>query len=265
MGKKNKKRRIDTKHLLVVIGILVLILVVCISGLVWIIQNHGQDSYTVYRTYDHKNKMSGKLTTYQYNKDETFKQFYYPEFKKPKLDSQVSSIVKRYQKTSKKPGFYTLDYASSELWNQYIQVVFTYKQYNKDEKLLQTNTERICFDIKTNQPLQLSDVLRSDYQTAIQRASTKGTVNYNQFAISKSGIDFYEQNKLLLHFPFAGNERFMKFNTQYVKGLWNETPTSRKEKQPIDPNRPMIALTFDDGPNPASTPKVSCASKSRYN
>ena len=52
------------------------------------------------------------------------------------------------------------------------------------------------------------------------------------------------------------NELNRKMNDPNISSLYQHEPLEIAESPTIDPDKPMVAITFDDGPNPATTPEL---------
>lgn len=259
MTKRMKHRHLNSAHLLILVGVLIAILLVGIVLCIWLVKTMNTDPYAEFKKYHSAQKYTGKPQSYSIDKNNVFKQFYYPRFENSDFNSVLDKQVKEFKDETKSAGIYTLDYKSGELWNEYDQVQFVLKQYSTDKKLIKTRVKSLCFDRKTKRLVQLEDLLRSDYVsaiTAIMHEKKLANIDWQEFQLTQSGIAFYEKGREVFVFPYAGNERYMKLQNGYVKGLAPSDPPKRPAKSEIDPNQPMIALTFDDGPNPISTPKI---------
>lgn len=257
--KRLRRRHLNPSHLLMMVGALLAILIICIALCLWIAKSVHSDPYSEFKKYHSAQKYAGKPKSYSMDKDKVFKQFYYPQFENTDFNTILEKQIRQFQKETKDEGIYTLDYKSGELWNQYDQVQFTLNHYNTDKKLIKTKVKSLCFDRKNKQLVKLENILRSDYLsalTAITHEKKITDIDWQEFQLTQAGITFYQKGKEVFTFPYAGNERFMKLQNEHVKGLAPDDLPKRPAKKKIDPDKPMIALTFDDGPNPLSTPRI---------
>lgn len=258
-ARRLRQRHLNSNHLLIMIGILIIILIICIVLCLWITKRLNSDPYAEFKKYHSAQKYAGKPKSYSIDENKIFKQFYYPRFDSTDFNTILEKQIQQFKNETKDEGIYTLDYKSNELWNQYDQVQFTLHHYSMEKKLLETRVISLCFDRKSKQLVKLEDILRSDYMsalTAIVQQKKITDIDWQDFQLTQSGITFYRKGKELFTFPYTGNERFMKLQNGHVKGLAPNDLPKRPEKKKIDPNKPMIALTFDDGPNPLSTPRI---------
>lgn len=82
-----------------------------------------------------------------------------------------------------------------------------------------------------------------------------GTLNYgdsvNRIEIGKNGWSKIKYNK---NIAYVSSEYLSKDKPKPIEHHDVEIEIDNNRK--IDPNKPMVALTFDDGPNPISTPRI---------
>ena len=86
-------------------------------------------------------------------------------------------------------------------------------------------------------------------------ANKIGSLNYgdgvNRIGIGKNGWSKIKYNK---NIAYVSSEYLSKNKPKPIEHHDVEIEIDNNRK--IDPNKPMVALTFDDGPNPISTPRI---------
>lgn len=86
---------------------------------------------------------------------------------------------------------------------------------------------------------------RSDSSSSKQVAKLANVKSVNRIGKKKDWNEIlYEDAIAFVH------------TSDIVTGLQGKTPISISKNRKLDPNKPMVALTFDDGPNPTSTNKI---------
>src|SRR5699024_913553 len=86
-------------------------------------------------------------------------------------------------------------------------------------------------------------------------ANKIGSLNYgdgvNRIGIGKHGWSKIKYNK---NIAYVSSEYLSKDKPKPIEHHDVDIEVSKNRK--IDPNKPMVALTFDDGPNPVATPRI---------
>lgn len=86
-------------------------------------------------------------------------------------------------------------------------------------------------------------------------AKKLGSLNYgdgvNRIGIGKNGWSKVKYNK---NIAYISSEYLSKDKPKPIEH--HDVEISVDSKRKIDPNKPMVALTFDDGPNPTATPRI---------
>lgn len=167
----------------------------------------------------------------------------------------------------------------TEQLNRYQPFITTYTwEKNKQDWSKQTNTGKtsVVVNQKNNQRLTLTDLFTSEanllaVQQIVQQkllddsldgnAVIDGVLTMPKFSIQDTAFTYYP-DKISLNLPdnpTGKKEVTLPYNeiTGYINSEFVD-PRSLQETPPValDPNKKYISLTFDDGPNPKTTPKL---------
>ena len=203
---------------------------------------------------------------------------HYPNFQYQKLDQQIKkeidSISQEFQQMSSKEKELNIDYDYNILNDRYINVqLFIYIHNKKEYHQVKT----FHYDIKKKKLLTLKDIINEEeLKKLVPKIKTILTKQYsNYLVLDKLNETITPDFSHYLQFYFDDNDFTFYFDAnQFTKeyhdiirakisldlvnltiplerGMFQEEdvilPTRKQE--PIDQNKPMIALTFDDGPS----------------
>lgn len=216
---------------------------------------YEQETYTL--------KEIGETKHLKENKNTYNKSIFYPTTKYETLNKAIERFTngKPSYKTNDKFIYY-VDYEANEVLNQYINVIFYITIYNENEKPLTNSIHSIVYDVKNDNILSLHDIFRKDYENMIktqlhQNKKSSNIKNITNLRLYKDSVTLYLNNEKNEHIsiPFEAIKPYIKLSNKGIPSLFQEEREQNK-KPNIDPNKPMVALTFDDGPNPINTPRV---------
>ena len=179
-----------------------------------------------------------------------------PEFKDEEMNQKVNDFVNGV--IEEKAVVTHIDYESNSAFNQYKSYVITATLYEGiDEKtpfnVIKTVQLFINFDNDTY--IELDDCIRGK---AISKVAKENSANEEDLQLAK----ITEQGIVI---DVLGNKVDYSYDsTSFVMKNPN-IPTLLKgerieiPKREIDPNKPMVAFTFDDGPSPGNTERILAA------
>lgn len=206
---------------------------------------------------------------------------HYPKFQYLKLDcaikKEIDILYKSFEQISSKEKEFNIDYQYNILNDRYINVLF--KIYTKDQNHT-TPTYQVRtfhYDKKENKLLSLSDIIsKEELIKLIPKIKTSLIKQYNDSIILDNmnakiipkfdsfSSFYFDENDFTFYFDI---EQFTSGYDQVVsiklsldlinlqipleRGVFQteEVLLPPVKKHKIDQNKPMIALTFDDGPS----------------
>lgn len=247
MGKQQFE--IDRLKILILALLVVMVLLV---GL--IVFGRKNDIYQEFRNVSLENKKAGEVIQDEFNEDTMITALHYPEFKDEELNQLVKNVVdeaRAYQGNESDLVF--LDYESILSFDQYVSIHFHEKVYDENRTLKQEKSTFVVYDMKEQKAMTIEDIFRSDY--VVQLKSMFGSIP-EHFQIETEGIRCFDiDGKELGLFEYANHERFVALKNPAVPSLApKELPSV--DEMVIDPNKPMIVFTFDDGPTPEITERI---------
>lgn len=205
------------------------------------------DPYQQYKDVDRENKQVGELQSVVAESEERKSFLHYPKMNQPDVDAYIEQWI---QELPKENGITFMDYESSEVFDTYWNISFHVQHLDENQTLIQTQDYDYTFHKDSGKLLSIFDVLRRDYgdmlkdQFQKQADFTLTDVSKVRFTIKKDALICYAE-KAQIDLPY---DRFVKYMNIQGKGI-AETITKIKRKLTVDPNKKMVALTFDDGPS----------------
>lgn len=207
------------------------------------------DPYKEYKNVSSETKLAGDhKEIIEEISDEKVKFLHYPEFDQELIDQKMLEVVNQLPDEQ---GITFLDYDSKEVLDQYISVTFHYQALNMENVKQNESFTSFTFHKDSGEEVALQDILRRNYRDVIleqfkkQANITVTDLDEVSFAIGDSAIELSAQSgKVTL--PYSDYKQYIKIAG---KGIATEKLEVKRNVE-IDPSKPMIALTFDDGPSP---------------
>ena len=228
-------------------SILIIIFLIAVgTGTLWLWK--GNDPYQKYKEVDDDNKLIGEVQSIVTESDEQKSFLHYPKFDQPDVDDYIEKWV---QDLPKESDITYMDYESNEILDMYWNVTFHVQQLDADQNLIKTQDYNYTFHKDNGKRLSINDILRRDYGDMLKEQFQK-QAEYNltdiakvHFTIGEDALVCYVEDKQIT-LPY---DQFAKYMRIHGKGI-AKTFTETKRTLSVDPNKKMIALTFDDGPSP---------------
>lgn len=267
---KAHKRKVRTDRILISIGICVLAIALIGGGYFGIKKLFFKNPYTQYETYDKNSKKIGDMKHYTEDKENSYYiSFYYPQFKDKTLDGLVEKYKKELPKDFKNDGKFiiSVDYDVHQVFKHYTALTFKQKIYNeKDGKLMKSSDITYNYDSVGKKLMKSDDILRRNYLEMMQiKAKENGideklikTNNLDTFSINEKDVTFFvagdPKNKITVN--YEENKQYIKLHDKNIPSFYQDEPVQPAKEPEVDPNKPMIAITFDDGPHGQYTQEI---------
>lgn len=194
------------------------------------------------------------------NKDKEFSIIEYPVFGIFELDNAISKdinhIKNEFNNEKKEDSELNIDFEYQIINENYISIIIKATTFidKKDEKIY-----TYLFDKNNNKFIDIGDILnKKELITNIKKEfkakynkKINNSVNLDKYYIGKNYLTFYinlSKKEYLIQIPLED----IKFN--FVINEKNKLDVDninsiKKEEKTIDINKPIVALTFDDGPS----------------
>ena len=259
-----KRRRIRIDRLLILVGALVLCIML-VFGVISGIFNLLNPKLIAdeYRKPNTEIKLStDKIDSDVYskkNKETDSKMIYaihVPKLENEEVNQQIQDFVNKM--IEEKATVTHIDYESNQAFGQYKSYIITANLYENIDELIPSNvtkTEQLFINFDGESLIDLEDCIRGK---AISKIAKENNTNEDMLQLSKvteKGIQINIEGKKI-EYPYDDTSFVM--NNQNIKTLLKYEKIE-VEKRELDSNKPMIALTFDDGPNPANAEKILAA------
>lgn len=255
----NTRRKKIRKDRLAILLVLCAVVITTIGFGIWKINDMlFHDPYEKYKTYETKGKAYGDIQ--QVSKEyetEAFVSFTYPAFE----EKELNSIVKAYEKKNitaagkKKKQITSIDYDSSLVFERYVNLAFHRHEYDAEGVRKHTETTWMLYDKKQKKQLVLDDVLRRDYPVLIKKlANSQGwkkeiSRNMSALSMTQTELRLHPDEKHTVSIPFKKYKKYIKLKDKHIPSLYQTDEVLAKPHPKVDPNKKMIAFTFDDGPS----------------
>lgn len=234
-------------------GRLIFVIILCIGvigGIGFVVAK--PDAYAQYRDVSEEKKLTGTLKSMDEEiSDTSLKFLHYPQFDHDTINKQIEEYTNSLADVE---GISFLDYESKEIDSRYISIAFTLKQLSMDESLIATTHTYMNFDKVTGKKLQLDDVFRRDYEAVIKEQAlsqlqlTLDSLDNVAFELQDKGIRLRFENEKELTLAYSDHTALMRLEGDNLPTIAKQR-LQRKRTTKIDPNKPMIAFSFDDGPS----------------
>lgn len=197
----------------------------------------------------------------------------YPKTSYDKVNNEITKMIKMYENKAKKnnihPDELNISYEITLQNSRYLSIVFyIYLCGNNAYDDIKT----MVYDIKKDKLLSIEDIINEKQLINISNAmiddfknanlsiendnfrihSAPIMKNYQRFSITSNSIKFYFPKNTLFYDKTEFEYPIQKSKTVQVQN--NEVLYEPFQK--IDETKPMIALTFDDGPHKFNTKKI---------
>lgn len=207
----------------------------------------------------------------------------YPVLKESKMNEQINTILqdyqsgfeKRYQNASEEEKRAMLvNYESFKTPKEAVSIVLhKEQQMEKDNKMesVAAVSRGYNFSTVTGRVLSATQIFENDYRTfcsdymnkyfkdkysssliegKYQKVLGDSDKNFNNFSMSEEGVTFYFTKGTVV--SEAEGEIAVTIGYDELQGVIRDEISVRD----LDPNKPMVALTYDDGPYPASSNRI---------
>ncbi len=177
------------------------------------------------------------------------------------IRGEFIEIVKEFKaKKFRNRGTLYVDYETFKK-DSLISVVFYVTTKNIEDESLNNTVRTIVYDVNTGKEIEADRYFKNSYLSFVngiaseeltKNAKNQGVNDYSftalkgfeKYAVKADGVEFY----------FSKSDIFSGKDYHSFK-VMDETIEKYVQYGKIDPNKPMVALTFDDGPG-AYTPQV---------
>lgn len=226
--------------------------------LIYAYLNH--DPYRDFKE-DNLEKTSGTLEHSYYEDEDVIKSIFYPQYENETLNNMVKEYVDSVLNADIEGRISYVDYQSSSLFDQYEQIIFTHTIYDAEKKQLAVSNKRIGYDIIHDEVLDTKHVFRKGYLkdilNKVQTVASDTTFKVDDnsiYELKETSMIIYDGEKNV-EVPYADMKSWLALKSEHIDTLAPKDVIAGKPAE-IDPDKPMIAFTFDDGPNPSYTPQI---------
>lgn len=183
----------------------------------------------------------------------------------PELSAEVNEQIKQFVDSviQEKAKVTHVDYESSSAFDQYKSYVITAVTYQDMDGLnpIQPGSQKkLYLNFDQDQVVDIEDCIRGK---AISLLAFQNSCDQDQIKlakISEKGITVDANGKNIEYTYQDNNTSFVMSNTNIPSIL--KYPRIDVQKRELDPNKPMVAFTFDDGPCPGHTERLLAAFES---
>lgn len=267
LKRHTKKRKLRIDRMLVLL-LVVLIPIGVVLGIVKFLTSSSP--YAKYEEYNEETKLAGSM---EHDKDEVEDQYflsvYYPKFDIPVLDKQINEFKEKELLTNLKHEgmqYISVDYDSEQIFDRFTSVTFHQVVKDQNDKVVAQKDTSFNYDKKTDKILGVKDVLRRDYLNVL---SDKAKVNkldvksltsdqLSNFIIGKNAVTFYINDRVeqKMSLNYKDNQAYIKLADKNIPSLYQGDVATPKAQPDVDPKKPMVAITFDDGPHYENTEEI---------
>lgn len=262
MEKLNRKRRVRIDRVLILVGacLAALLLVVgAIFGLFKLI-----NPTLISKEYS-KPALEIKLEDEKINSEvftkknkETGEKYIYA-IHLPELNGEAETLMNSFVESIKAENAAVthIDFASTTAFSQYKSYVISATTYSDIEDKNPFNpikTEELYINFDKEELIDIEDCLRGKAISNLAKKYNCDKENVRLVNIQENGVEV-NVNGTKLNYTYNDNNTDFVMNNENIPSILKYEKID-VEKREIDPTKPMIAFTFDDGPSPANTKKI---------
>lgn len=185
----------------------------------------------------------------------------YPSTSYKELNTMVEEMVYSYINEHKQD--LSIDFETIKYNDIYVSFKFNIEYFSEDKVKVST-IKAFTFDLENGKNILLRDIFKPEVDY-LKLLSPKIPVDIlsNQTVINEASFDCFALNKENLMIYFHPDKSIVDSevigNTELfevpLKDIYNElAPPFGTIEKPVEKEEKLIALTFDDGPNPLTTP-----------
>lgn len=281
--KRRKQRRLNKGNLIILMVIAIAILGLIGAGTAYLL-NLGQPSFL----------KSGNARSAEVVKDKTSDvqiAVYYPKSEsnagwQSLAESQAQALLDQLKaetadfNKAKKPLLVKADYQLILTQERYASVLYTIQK--NDGGVIQESAKTYLVDLQSNQLIDPASVFDQDalewiaarfradmkaqeatreeaYGMPFIQASAANSGNYTSFSLEEGVLHFFFPAGTMLSQDIRWDMPVSELGEHFLLDVGQGTLDVNKVRIPprvIDPNKPMVCLTFDDGPHPVNTPEI---------
>ena len=195
---------------------------------------------------------------------------YYPDIKNKDINADILSVVDEFKKSysdnySNGNNAFFVDYKTYLSNNNLLTVVFSNTVIDEDKNIKNNNISTYTYKIDSSTKLTQSDIFKNSFyiyvkDKVLEELENKN-INVSDDSVAFDNIAFDNEYCYLLYSAYqlglnAVDTITIKIDNNDIKnylkinldGTEIKTETNRIREN-LDPDKPMIALTFDDGPS----------------
>lgn len=211
----------------------------------------------------------------------------YPNTKIDGIDKEIEERITYLSKCAEASSarFTAIDYITETADEKYLSVVFKAKEYDSNKKQISSYVSTMIFDLETEKSLSDEQVFKNSFYNfaseyvrsyfnnntdtmkmtsdeSFLSATTADKLHFEEYSISDSKCTLYMNQKALfgsgnkiydISISLSELDGYFEISLENAKNTIQKVSTIRDD---INPDKPMIALTFDDGPHAENTEAI---------
>lgn len=261
MTNLQRKRKVNWKRVV----LLAAIPVVLIAGGFGAYKIFFQDPYAQYTAYNEDSKQSGSMKHETKDEESYYLSVYYPSYGEDVLDAAIQQYTAGIKTDLKQNSkiIISVDYDSADIFDSYTSITFHQKLYDENGKVLKDEATSFNYDKKAKKMMSVQDVLRRDYISLVRSLAgnanidekTITTANLANFSMDEKSVSFYLNNDFdkKITVNYADHKEYIAMTNKNIPSLYQQDEIVPAAQAKIDPDKPMVAFTFDDGPSDLTT------------
>lgn len=251
-------------------------------------------SHVSFKKKNNPNQEVGESIQEMGFRDHSVYSILYPKTGIDELDNMIKTIVNDGHKAfdektqaykEKRKAEYNVSYESYLKDERYLSIRLDIYEsiYDNHEEV-----KTLVYDSKESRFLSLKDICHGDYLHALSKQAqayfkerfpkecdqknfqlytSPAEENFASFVLKKDRIVFYFAPKRLfdnaasMEIMYSDFKDYLDFSPETTSAYVPYDQVLNENVKPVDPNKPMVALTFDDGPSPKYTARILDALK----
>lgn len=208
----------------------------------------------------------------------------YPIIKIDEIDREIKNEIEYLAKCAEASSakYTSVDYITETADDKYLSVVFKANEYDINKNNTVSDVITMIFDLESKKQLESEDIFNNNFysfaseyvrnyfnnntdtkkltsEESFQSATTANKLHFEEFSLNNKQCTIYLNQKAIfgsgnkiynISIPLSELSNFLNISLKEAQKGKTANPSIRDD---IDPNKPMIALTFDDGPDEKNT------------
>ena len=268
MAYVKRARGFQFSKIFIIITSVIALLATTFGAIVLVKNVFFNNPYEKYDVYDETTKQYGTLThKKQEEKNIYYYSCYFPKFEEEALNQIVDEYLKGIELPEKSYGmkFIQIDYDCYKVYDHYVSLTFHHSIKDENDQVTLSESVSYNYDLSKQTFMTYEDVLRRNYIALLDQKAKENKLDrqvlrsdLTNFVIEDKQVSFYFDKDFTkkISIAYENHKEYIALSDPNIPSLHMVNDTLLITQPEVDPNKHLIAFTFDDGPHPTNTQLV---------